>query len=631
MHNIFFPKMRITAWVIICTLFLLVISTPAIIHAARRCDARRQGVDLSGCILDIKSYAASQFCWTQYERRQFSNTEINGGNFTGANLTGANFGNAKLATTNFSNANLDRAYLANVVWSSANLTNATITNANLYGSNLYGSDLTYANLTNADVSGSNLGGTNFTETLAAFVVLQCWQGFKSGNITGTPVLLPANTILRSGYLLARCANLSSTDFHGQDFQNLRLDGASLYNSNFSGVNFTNSNLKRVDINGTNLSNANLTNVNLSEVSVYGTQFDATGANFTYANFTNSVLGATLQTPISPTLSSPIPRLGITIQFLPVSMEYNSSAHLIKIHFPTVGICVMAIYLGQSANLANTSLYLSSGDLNQLNLTGINFSGSQFTCRNGWSEYCSFSGTTLTNANLTNTDFTYVSLPYVKSGGIIGTPRTNYSWALRSGYLLGSYADLSGANLNGADLSSLSYSDHINFSGADLTGANLKYSNLWASNFQNANISTTDFTLTNLTATDFRGAGITDTIMISATRTSIQSGNLKGTPQSLPAKWYVRGVFCRPDANFTSANFNGVDLSNIDLSNANFSGAILTSVGLTNTILTNTNFNALQATRIMAHCYVTKQMATHQRLSDSASMRDSSMFNYRVPT
>jgi uncharacterized protein YjbI with pentapeptide repeats len=128
------------------------------------------------------------------------------------------------------------------------------------------------------------------------------------------------------------------------------------------------------------------------------------------------------------------------------------------------------------------------------LAGADFSGANLT------------DTDLAGANLTGANLSGATLTGVRSGGIIGTPASlPTNWSLVTGYLIGPYANLSGADLSGA-----------NFNRADLAGANLSDSNL--------------------SGVDLSGANLQ----------GVRSGGIVGTPASLPPGWaLVNGYFIRP--------------------------------------------------------------------------------------
>jgi hypothetical protein len=118
-----------------------------------------------------------------------------GDNLSGAALAGADLAGADLVGTDFDNADLAGADL------SASLISCWMTGVNLQGTNL---------------SGAALGG-----------------GVSSGGITGTPSALPANWLLKDGYLIGPNAWLAGADLAGAS-----LAGADMSVSNLTGANLT---------------------------------------------------------------------------------------------------------------------------------------------------------------------------------------------------------------------------------------------------------------------------------------------------------------------------------------------------------------------------------------------------------
>jgi len=191
------------------------------------------------------------------------------------------------------------------------------------------------------------------------------------------------------------------------------------------------------------------------------------------------------------------------------------------------------------------------------LTGCDFSGQDLSTAN-------LTAAILTNANLSGTNLTNASLTLVSSGGVSGTPSLPQGWRIVSGYLVGQYANLSGADLSSLDLS-----------GFDLTGANLGSANLEHSRFSSTNISGADFT----------GAKLSYLI----------SGPVTGSPSALPAGWSlnggrligpyvdlsgqtvnISGAFNLHGANLSGvqAEYAGMKMGNTDFSDANLSNASL---------------------------------------------------------
>ncbi|MGB0592606.1 MAG: pentapeptide repeat-containing protein, partial [Myxococcota bacterium] len=98
-----------------------------------------------------------------------------------------------------------------------------------------GADLTGANFTNADLSyavltDTNLTGAEFTDANLSFV--------KSGNITGTPAVLPTDWRLIEGYLVGPGADLTGANLNNADLTNMFLYFANFTNADLTDVTWT---------------------------------------------------------------------------------------------------------------------------------------------------------------------------------------------------------------------------------------------------------------------------------------------------------------------------------------------------------------------------------------------------------
>jgi hypothetical protein len=97
--------------------------------------------------------------------------------------------------------------------------------------------------------------------------------------------LPANWILRNGYLIGPGANLTSASLTSAN-----LAGAVLTNANLTGANLTNAVLTNANLTNANLTNANLTDANLIDA----------GGNVTSGAFVSCGIGGDLGTGITGT-------------------------------------------------------------------------------------------------------------------------------------------------------------------------------------------------------------------------------------------------------------------------------------------------------------------------------------------
>ena len=177
-----------------------------------------------------------------------------------------------------------------------------------------------------------------------------------------------------------------------------------------------------------------------------------------------------------------------------------------------GVDLSGLYLG-CANLLLA--YLSGADLSDANLSGAdlsdaNLSGAYLSDANLF--FANLSGAILFNADLSGADLygadlSGADLSGVRSGGIVGSPfYLPTGWSLRSGYLIGPGANLSGENLSGVDLTG------ENLSGVDLTNANLSGANLSSANLTGADLSDADLSNAflyeaNLTGANLSGANL----------------------------------------------------------------------------------------------------------------------------
>jgi uncharacterized protein YjbI with pentapeptide repeats len=133
-----------------------------------------------------------------------------------------------------------------------------------------------------------------------------------------------------------------------------------------------------------------------------------------------------------------------------------------------------------------------------------------------------------------------------------------------------FADLAGAQLNGVNLSD-AHLGQANFTGAHLSGANFTRANL-------------------------NGARLTDAILSNATLDWVSSGQVKGTPASLPENWtIVRGYLIGPKAKIVAADLAGADLTGMDLEGAqvhdtSFSDATMHNIRLSGIQTALVNFS-----------------------------------------
>ncbi len=225
--------------------------------------------------------------------------------------------------------------------------------------------------------------------------------------------------------------------------------------------------------------------------------------------------------------------------------------------------------------ANLSGALIPADLTGSNLTDANLTdASLFDAEVG--------GVTITGANLTGATLTNVES---ESGGITGTPAAlPADWVIDGGFLIGPTAylvssDVEGVDLSGADLSSATM-DSANLTDCDLSGADLSSAALDEADLSGADLSGADLTTASLPSAQLAGANLSGTELGQATLTGVASGNITGTPASLPTNWSdVNGYLIGPDASLPDAGLSGAELSGADLSGANLTGADLAAADL----------------------------------------------------
>jgi uncharacterized protein YjbI with pentapeptide repeats len=321
-------------------------------------------------------------------------------------------------------------------------------------------------------------------------------------------------------------NLQSCDLMGENLGGYNLSFADMAGADLGGTTLTGANLE-----GTYLTGANLNSADLEGAYLVGTRFDnceCSGADLQSATATNATFG---------------------------------SANLSEANF-------------QSADLLEAV----------------------------------FTNADLTDAVLTDTDMSDATmytteLTGVRSGGITGIPVFSTVWGIANGYLVGP-----GANLTDADFGTASLAGDI-LTGADLSGANLSQAVLtgvvidglngvitgnivgvpsslppeWellggylvgpGANLYDADLSNLDFGGVDLTGADLNGADIQGTEMSTSSLDGVYSGQVTGTPASLPSEWnLVAGYLVGPGANLESENLDQIDFSDLDLAGVDLSGA-----------------------------------------------------------
>jgi len=275
--------------------------------------------------------------------------------------------------------------------------------------------------------------------------------------------------------------------------------------------------------------------------------------------------------------------------------------------PTVDANTGAVTPAPSAGVDWSGCNLANADLSHANLSGANLSGASLKGAN-------FNGSNLTGAHLNKADLTGALLPVtdlssadltganltqaiIKSSSlnktimagttltkvvgrqITGTPASlPANWAVVSGSLVGPGADLSNDGLVNADLH-----------GMNLTGTIFDHSNLTNANLANANLAGASFVGAVVTGANLQGVNLAGDNL-----NGIVSGDVAGTPASLPAGWSLRdGFLIGPGAslhgaNLAGQNLAGANLAGIDMTNANLVSTNLSKANLTGSDLTGAN-------------------------------------------
>jgi uncharacterized protein YjbI with pentapeptide repeats len=199
---------------------------------------------------DIYPDASLQDC-------DLSGASLSGANLFGAILTESNLTGADLSGADLAGATMPLSALSGANLNDANLTAASMTDAKILDANLTDANLTGTVLTDAKLNGTDLAGANMNNT---YLPAGNLDGISSGEITGTPIVLPYEWELLDGYLIGPDANLASADLNGanlngDDLENTILSDALLSDANLSDVDLTNA-----DLAGATLAGADVTNV-----------------------------------------------------------------------------------------------------------------------------------------------------------------------------------------------------------------------------------------------------------------------------------------------------------------------------------------------------------------------------------
>jgi len=289
---------------------------------------------------------------------------------------------------------------------SANLFGADLTGANLAGADLTGATLTAARLSDADLTGATLASAALDGTFLDGATLTM---VRSGGITGSPIVLPANWVLATstsgGYLAGPGADFSGQNLMGVNFH----PGPGTSITDLAGADFAGATAGQLGED--NLTGANLTGANLRGANFYGS--DLTGADFSNADLTGANLSVTT---LTGTILGTATLTGIAAWGLtgtPASLPANWSLRDSCLIGP--GAVLPASSLAgadlSGADLAGADLagaFLGSSDLTGADLTGADISGAGLTSANLTD--ANLTGATITNANLSGVTWLHTICP-----------------------------------------------------------------------------------------------------------------------------------------------------------------------------------------------------------------------------
>lgn len=352
-----------------------------------------------------------------------------------------------------------------------------------------------------------------------------------------------------------------------------LSGCSFFAQNLASKNLSGSDLTGADLRQANLSSADLSNANL-------TYADLEGATISNANFQGAVLKGLYSRALQGNPAA-----------LPPGWTRLSSGHL----------------AGPEANL--TGAYLAAVDLRNLNLTGANLENAD-----------------LRSAKVADLKLAGAKLRGLRSGGLIGTPSDlPAEWKTLGGFLVGPYVNLSGAtllsNLVDVNLFAANLKDTVFASSAQMTGVSSGSiqgvpkmlpqgwrivngylvgpgARLVMANLKGANLNECDLSSADLSGADLTSSRLLRANLSSSNLDGVESGNISGTPTSLPPSWELReGYLIGPTANLNLRNLTGKNFSNADLSRATLKGAILDNVNLNNSNLSAADLQEARGSKL----------------------------------
>jgi uncharacterized protein YjbI with pentapeptide repeats len=457
---------------------------------------------------------------------------------------------------------------------------ATISNSSFQGSALVNPAFMSADVQNLNLDETSIEGINLSNA-------------KIRGVTGVPRKLDSGVVLANGFLIGPGVNLSSLD----------LTGFNLTGANLSGVNLSNAVMAATTLNAVRSGNnyqqpkslpagwkvaggfllgptANLSSVNLDSVNVQG-------ADLSQANLEGIVTSRLTGTPVglppgwmlrSGYLLGPTSNLsGKTLANIDLSGLNLNSANLAGVQ--TSGLTGSAFILPEYWQLLKGRLVGPGANLSSADLSGLDLSN--LTLTNTVLRYANLTNSDLSTTNLEGAVLDGANLRGVRSGSIIGTPKTLPSdFRFINGCLVGpgfrsNRCDLNGGDISGVNLSDADFTDlrsgnlvgepyrmplgttvaggYIIGPGVDLTGAQIEY---------------LSFEGLKIDGINFAGASIGAAAL-----------TVTGEPKALPLGWKIvrlpsdnRKLLLTPNAKLQTLNLSGADLDGVDLSSADLTGA-----------------------------------------------------------
>jgi uncharacterized protein YjbI with pentapeptide repeats len=343
------------------------------------------------------------------------------------------------------NADLAGADLAEISFQAATFVDADLAGANLSDTAIDG-NLAGANIAGATLKGASLGGVS------------------SGGLTGTPAALPADWLLKDGYLIGPNAQLVGADLTGVDLAHADLQWTNLDEANLTDASLASADLAYAGVASATLSGTNLAGASLAQIT------------------SGSITGTPEALPLDWTLRD--------------GYLFGPKAWL---------------FYTDLSGMDLSGLDLADADLEGAILTGTNLSRTN-------AAGADLDGAQIADVDVTGTVLGSASLYTIRSGGgVTGSPASlPRDWVLRSGWLIGPSVFLDNDNLNGVNLSETDMAA-AEFSSSTFHGANLTGANLSGAFFFGADFTSADLVGADLYSADFDAVTWTNAICPDGTR------------------------------------------------------------------------------------------------------------------